>query len=72
MGNVVPIGCITRLDLPADQILDAANGKLDSVVVMGYDKDGNEYFASSIADGGSALWLMERCRQRLLNVEEYM
>lgn len=71
MSNVVNINCVTRLDLPPDRVLEAAIGQLDSVVLTGYDKDGNEYFASSVADGGAALWLLERCKKKLLEqVEE--
>ena len=66
-SNVVPIGCITSLDLPADTVLEGAHGALKSVVLIGYDLNGEEYFASSIADGGTALWLMERLKQKLLN-----
>ena len=68
MGNVIDIGGITRLDLPPDKILEKAIGQLDSVVIMGYDKEGEEVFASSIADGGSVLWLLEQCKLKLLKV----
>jgi hypothetical protein len=68
MGEVIPLGCVTRLDLPVDRILEGAAGKLESVVLMGYTKDGEEYFASSIADGGDVLWLLEKCKQALFEV----
>lgn len=68
MSNVIPIGCVTSLDLPADQILESAIGKLEGVVVLGYDKDGHEYFASSYADGGDMLWLLKRCEHALMNI----
>ena len=70
MGKVVNFTGITKLDLPPDRILDQAKGELDGVVIIGYDKDGNEYFASSYADGGTVLWLMERCKTKLLHVIE--
>lgn len=66
MGDVIELNMITRLDLPADRVLEAAIGKLDKVVILAYDKDGNEYFASSVADGGTVLWLMERCKVCLM------
>jgi hypothetical protein len=68
VSNVIPLGNITRLDLPADRILEQAIGKMDGVVIMGYDKDGAEYFASSYADGGYVLWLAEKMKKRLLEV----
>lgn len=70
MGEVVNLNNITRLDIPADRVLEAAVGNLDKVVVIGYDKEGAEYFASSIADGGTVLWLMEKMKKALLNVGE--
>lgn len=66
MSNVIPIGGVTKLDLPADRILENNIGTLDSVVIMGWDKEGNEIFASSIADGGEVLWLLERMKLMLL------
>lgn len=68
MGDVIELGCITRLDLPADKVLENAIGKMDSVVIMGYNKEGEEVFASSIADGGEVLWLLEQCKLKLLKV----
>ena len=70
MGDVVALDCVTRLDIPADRVLEAAMGELEKVVVIGYDKDGEEYFASSIADGGTTLWLMERSKAKLLAIPD--
>lgn len=70
MGKVIPLNNVTRLDMPADRVLEAAIGKLEKVVVLGYDEDGDEYFASSVADGGTVLWLMERLKLKLLTVQE--
>ena len=66
MSNVIRLPCVTTLDLQPDVVLDGAMSKLKTVVIMGYDHDGNEYFASSVADGGDVMWLMERVKHRLL------
>lgn len=66
MGDIVNLNMVTRFDLPPDRILEAALDKLDKVVILGYEKDGSEYFASSIADGADVVWLLERCKLRLL------
>lgn len=58
---------ITRLDWPADTILDAAKSKLEGVVILGYDADGKEYFASSYADGADVLWLLKRAEFAILH-----
>lgn len=66
MSNVIPIGGITRLDLPADRVLEGAIGQMKGVVIIGFDQDGNEYFASTYADGGTVMWLLERCKLQLM------
>ena len=66
--NVVRLGGITKLDLDPDRVLNKAVGKLDRVVVIGYKKDGDEYFASSIADGGTLTWLMDRTKHKLMQM----
>lgn len=67
MDNVVKFPGITRLDVDPERVLEAALGQLEGVVVLGLTKDGEEeYFASSYADGGTVMWLLERCKKKLL------
>lgn len=67
--NVVPLNCITRLNLPPDRVLEAALEEgLEEAVVIGYDKDGDFYFSSSVADGGSVLWLIELAKYKLMRI----
>lgn len=67
MTNVVGFGGITKLDIEPDQVLKAAIGQLHTVVVLGYDKDNKEYFASSDADMRTGLWLAEAFKLQLLS-----
>jgi hypothetical protein len=67
-GKVITLDTVTRLNLPPDRIIEAAKGKLKEVVILGYDEDGQEYFASSIANGPDVVWLMERLKKQLLSV----
>jgi len=70
MGEVIELNTITYLDIPAERVLNSALKKdLESAVVLGYDKEGNFYFASSIANGPDVLWLMEKLKLELLTVE---
>lgn len=70
-NNVIPIGCVTRLDLPVDQVLEEAKGMgLEGVVILGYFENGDQYFASTYADGGNVLWLLEMCKKELLEMGE--
>lgn len=67
--NVIPLGNVTKLDLPTDRVLDAAKGHCsEGVVVLGFDDDGDFYFAPSIADGGTVIWLLEQAKLALLEV----
>ena len=66
MNNVIVFPGVTKLDLEPDITLDSLKGKLEGFVIAGYDKDGNEFFASTYADGGDALWLAERFKLQLL------
>ena len=67
MGKVIPFTVVTKLDLTPDIVLENLKGEFEGFVIMGYTPDGGEYFASTYADGGTALWLMERCKRALLN-----
>jgi len=67
--KVTPLGNVTRLDIPADRVLEGAMNKLDGVVILGRQPDGDWYFASSIADGGTVLWMMEKLKLRLMDIE---
>jgi hypothetical protein len=61
MGEVVEIGGITALDLPPDRVLRRAlDADLESVVIVGYTKDGQEYFCSSIADVAMCMYHLQR------------
>lgn len=67
--NVVELGCVTRLEIPAERILRAATKKgLSAVVVVGFTEDGEEYFTASYPDGPNVLWCLERAKLRLLNM----
>jgi hypothetical protein len=66
-AKIIPIGCITRLDLNPDDILERAKGQLEGVVIIGFEKDdGALYAASSYADGGTVMWLLEACKKALM------
>lgn len=68
MSNVIMFDGITSLDRNPDLILEEAKGMLDSVVILGYGKDGEQYINTSIADGGDMLWLLEQVKLKLLTI----
>ena len=70
-AEIIELDTVTTLDIPADRILrKALDADLDRVIVIGYDADGAEYFASSVSDGGAILWLMERAKLKLLRMAD--
>jgi hypothetical protein len=70
MAEILKFTGITFLDMPTDVILQSAIGKLESVIVLGYTNDGEEYFASSMANGADALWHLQRAAHKLLSMPE--
>lgn len=70
MGKVIPLNNITRLDLPPDRVLEGLKGMMESLVILGYDKQGEMVFSSTLADGGEVLWLLEVCKKKLLDLED--
>lgn len=71
MGEVVVLNGWTKLDIPSERVLsNALQADLTTAVVMGYDKQGNLYFASNTGDLGRVCWLMEQSKQLMLRVDE--
>lgn len=68
--NVIPLGNITYLDNPPDRILEQSIGKLEGCIVIGFDHEGGEYFCSSVADGGTVIWWLERAKFRLMQLAQ--
>lgn len=65
--NVVDLDVVSTLDIPPSKILaKAAGAGLTDVVVIGWDKDGKLYFASSGADAGDVNWLLDNAKLELL------
>ena len=70
MGKVVDFTGTTLHDLDPDKVLNAAEGKLSYVLLIGYDKETDElYIASNTSSGPEALWAMEQCKLELYNLK---
>lgn len=67
--NIVDFPGISKLDLdPARVLQKALDAGMTEVVIIGYDRDGGEYFASSKADGAQVVWHIERAKHRLMTI----
>lgn len=72
MGELIPLGGVTSLDISPDIVLENNKGQLKSVLIIGWTHEGELLTASSQADGGEVLWLLELCKQRLMEIaKEY-
>ena len=59
MGDVIDFTGDTKGDVDVKDVLDGA-AKLQMVAIMGYDKEGREYFASSSGSYQENVWLASR------------
>ena len=57
----------TTLEIPPDQVLEQTTGILDSVLLMGWHKDGSFYTAASGPSIPEALMMLELCKKRLID-----
>lgn len=64
--TILPV--VTTLDTDAERVLSAAQGNLQTVIVVGYDHDGEFYFASNKSDGPEVLWALEQAKLKLLSI----
>ncbi len=65
-SNVIEFTGLTKLDLPVEKILRKAHAAgLSEVVILGFDRDGDEFFASSRADAGSVMFHLSRAMHGL-------
>lgn len=60
---------MTNEDVPVAKVLAGAEmANLDEVVIIGYNKDGGFYLASSKASGPEILWALEYAKKKLLAI----
>ena len=72
-AQVVPFTGITTLDVDPISVLEAAKeAGMTEVVICGFDADGNEYFASSMADAGAAGFHLDRAKWNLMRQVDRM
>jgi hypothetical protein len=66
--NVIVLDVLTTINLPPERILNAAlEADLAALVVVGYDKNGQYYFHSSIPHGSTINWLLDQCKKRIID-----
>ena len=69
--SVAFIETASRLDVPAERVLhQAAKANLANAVVIGWDAEGDFYFAGSYSAMPEVLWLLALAQKRLLDLSE--
>lgn len=65
-AEIIQWSGLTKLDIPVERILGGAlKADLQSAVVVGFTQDGDLHFASSVASGAEAIFLLQRAIYRL-------
>jgi len=67
--KIIYIDNETNLDIDPDRVIKAAIGKLESVAIVGYDKDGKLYMSSSCGDYFEINYLLDKYKQLIMNTE---
>ena len=68
MGEVVILDVETRLDIPAERILEAAKqDDLETAMVIGVDADGELYVRTTTTKAKELIWLMELAKQLVMD-----
>ena len=58
----------TTLDIPAERMLNAAlSADLATCLTIGYDQEGELYFASTTSNAPRILWLLEKAKMFILS-----
>lgn len=71
MAEIINFPGITRLDLDPQRVLSSAlEDGLEAVIVLGLDKDGAFYFASSAPDSPEVLWFLRKAEHKLMQMED--
>ena len=68
--TIVKFTGTTCNDIDPDNVLSEAVGALESAVVIGRDKEGELYFASSLGSTAETLLLVELFKNFLINTDE--
>ena len=68
MSNIIELSQITTADLHPDRVLHSAMGKMNNVMVIGEDTDGEFYLAANKSDLSLAIYYLEVAKKKLLEM----
>lgn len=65
-AQIIKWSGLTKLDIPVERVLNGAlDRELQSAVVVGFTQEGDLHFASSVASGAEAIFLLQRAIHNL-------
>jgi hypothetical protein len=67
LSNVVPFSGLTKGEVPVDNVLEGAKGRIKRVLVLGITHDDMLYAASSDGKASELLWMVEQWKYHLMN-----
>jgi hypothetical protein len=67
--NVIEGNFVTTLDIPCERVLDGAKGKLETVLVVGFDGEGGLYLAASTSDKMKLHYLASLAAREIMDGE---
>lgn len=66
MSKILPFNGKTIVPLDPDHVLECAKGKIQDLIIIGREPNGEYYFASSFCSISEHLLLLERFKQAIL------
>ena len=64
--NLIFLDTKTKLDIPAERVREAAEKNCEKLIVIGIDKDGNDYYAANFADAALTYFMVSKFQHKLL------
>jgi len=68
--NVVEFTGTTVGDIDPDKVIEASKGQLESVIILGVDKETGDYYFVSSTKKNETLWIVEKFKQYLMEIDE--
>lgn len=68
--NVIELDIVTTNKADPDKVLAKASGELETVVLIGFTKEDEFYFASSQPDSAEVTWLLQRAQYLLMRIQD--
>lgn len=69
-AKILQFDGLTTNRLEPDAVLESAKDKLEDVILLGWDKDGELYMAANFSDAAKLIYLMERAKHAFFHLAD--